>query len=202
MSKMRDERQDPLELIQQYREAGEPVPPDKQMNSILGTIRLTLLDVLYNGVEGISLATALLYNTLTPEEWVENGLWQDLLDHISMNYHALALVHLLEGRMTTDQVWIRSNEEPDDISLGIGFAIWGEDQLSVLPVGSVVRWKEEDGFKVAVKVSPTSWQSPGHTRHIDPEFPAVILAGPGVEDEFEAYAKVHEARKGAERDNE
>ena len=194
MSQMRDE-ENPLEVLKKYVDAGERPPADKVMSALLAQIRLTTLSVILGNVDRVGSALALLESELSPAEWVENGLWQDLLDHIKVNYQTLSALYLLQGRITTEQVWMKLDEDEEPL-FGLGFPVWDADQLGALPVGCVVRWRDEDGFKVAVQFIQNVWLSPGYVKTVQPEFPAIILASPGDSGEFDCLKKVYEAKKG------
>lgn len=189
MAKMRDNNYDPMDTVRRYAETGENPPPEERVEAVLATIRQTTLNTLYRNCQGIEIALQTIYAELSPRDWISNGLWQDMFDHVSMSQQALRLAELLQQRMTVDQVWMTFE---DEFILGVGFTVWNEEQLDVLPEGSVIRWQEEDGsFVVGVQVSPFVWQVPGKGGEFKPKLPAVILAAPGDAGDFALMDRVY-----------
>lgn len=189
MAKMRDNNYDPMDTVRRYAETGENPPPEERVEAVLGTMRQTLLNALYRNCEGVEIALATIYSELSPRDWVNNGLWQDMFDHILVTQQALGLAELLQRRMTTDQIWMIHEET---LVLGVGFTLWNEEQVEVLPQGSVIRWQDENGeFVVGVQVRPFVWQVPGKSAEVQPKLPAIILAAPGDADDFAFIDKVY-----------
>lgn len=189
MAKMRDNNYDPMDTVRRYAETGETPPAEERVEAVLGTMRQTLLNALYRNCEGVEIALATIYSELSPRDWVNNGLWQDMFDHILVTQQALGLAELLQRRMTTDQIWMIHEET---LVLGVGFTVWNEQQLDVLPVGSVIRWQSEDEtFTVGAQTAPFVWKIVGEGGEVKPKLPAIILAAPGDADDFAFIDKVY-----------
>lgn len=191
--KMKDPNFDPNEVVRKYQETGEQNHEDV-VNSVMATVRIILSDAINNSAEGLGIATDMLTQHMPTRERMESGLWQDMLDHLTMFRNLTVMNHFLGDRLAADQVWLRDSDTGFNLFLA-GQPVWDSEQAETLPEGTVVRFLGEYGYRVLTKGPKGGWYL--GTIPTEPIFPMVVLAGPAEEDEYEQFTEAAEGRRRA-----